>query len=214
MAILGFEESIIISAVLRHKLEPGDRLAVLKPRDHEDNRAEAAEKRLKEFVQQVGVGKPWLKLSIMSLSEHELKKTVLELVSFLHNESMKSEVVIEISGGLRILCLALVLASMIANDRLRGVYSVTEHTRKLIRLPMLRVRPRLSPALQELMETVVQIKLPSLEQLATRLDKDLSTISRQVTRLVELGLLTREGSRPTLVKPTLLGEALRIIRSQ
>jgi CRISPR locus-related DNA-binding protein len=215
VAVLGFEESIIISAALRHKLEPGDRLVILTPRDQEDNRAEAAKRRLQGFVQQVGVGKPWLELSMIPVSEHDLERTILELISFLYKEASEGyEIIIEISGGLRVLCLALILASIIANNRLKGIYTVTEHTRKLVKLPKLKVRPHLSPALQELMITILELKEPSLEQLAISLGKDLSTISRQVTKLGELGLLTREGLRPTRVKPTLLGKALRIFSSE
>lgn len=211
IAVLGFEESVIISAVLRHKLEPGDKLVILIPQDQADNRAEAAKRRLQGFVQQVGVGKPWLELSMMSVSEHDLEKTIPELVSFLYKETMKGhEITVEISGGLRILCIALTLASIIVNDGLDGIYAVTEHTRKLVKLPTLKVRPRLSSALKELMSSILELEEPSLEQLATSLRKDLSTISRQVAKLDELGLLTRKGRRPTYVKPTLLGKSLSV----
>jgi len=215
VAVLGFEESIVISAAIRHKLELGDRLIIITSKDQEDSRAEAARRRLQGFVQQAGVDRPWLTLTAMPVSEHDIEGTILVLVSLLHAETGSGrKVIVEVSGGLRVLCLALFLAASIVNSMVEGIYTVTENTRELLKLPRLDFRPRLSSVLKELIDTVAESEETLLEDLANSLGKDLSTISRQVRRLEEMGLVTREGLHPTRLKPTVLGKALHILSSK
>lgn len=212
VAVLGFEESIIISSVLRHKLDPGDRLVILTSRDKEDERAESAKMRLRSFVQQVGMGKPWLELSILALSEHNAEETILEILSFLKKEVNKNrEILIEVSGGLRILGLTLILASLFINNKIKGIYVVTEHTKKLIKIPDISTKPHLSKTLQKLMLSIFKLKEATLEKIASALDKDLSTVSRQTTKLEQLGLIKRKSSRPAHFTPTFLGKVFVLL---
>jgi len=215
IAVLGFEESIIIGAVLRHKLDPGDRLVILTSRDKEDERAISAKTQLKSFVQQVGMGKPWLELSIIPLSEHDVEETILEILSLLNKEVKENrEIIVEVSGGLRVLGLALTLAALFISEKVKGIYLVTEHTKKLIKIPEIRIKPHLSTTLQEIMLTIFSLKEASLEKISSVLDKDLSTVSRQTMKLEQLGLINRESSRPAQFTSTFLGKVFIVLMEE
>jgi len=103
----GWTEFPVIGSIVRHGLEPGDRIVLLKPADS-DERAEKAIGDLRAFLKNI-VG---VELIEKEINISDFVNAVISIKRLLDNESLDRDLIVNLSGGMRILVLATYLASL------------------------------------------------------------------------------------------------------
>lgn len=107
----GWTESPVIGAIVRHGFEPGDRIILLKPAERDD-RAEKAIGDLKTFFcSLVGV-----ELVEKEVDISNFVNAVIAIKRLLDSECLSRDVIVNLSGGMRILVLATYLASLFTRN--------------------------------------------------------------------------------------------------
>jgi len=103
----GWTESPVIGAIVRHGLESGDRIILLKPTDS-DERAEKAVGDLRAFLRNIA----GVELVEKEIDVSNFVNAVISIKRLLDSESLNRDLIVNLSGGMRVLVLATYLASL------------------------------------------------------------------------------------------------------
>lgn len=107
----GWTESPVIGAIVRHGFEPGDRIILLKPVDR-DERAEKAISDLRAFLSNLA----GVELVEKEVDVRSFVDAVIAIKRLLDRERLNRNVIVNLSGGMRILVLAAYLASLFTRN--------------------------------------------------------------------------------------------------
>jgi len=103
----GWTETPVIGAAVRHGLEPGDRIILLKPADS-DERSERAINDLRVFLRNI----PGIELIEREVDVSDFVSTIMSIKKIIENEKIGRDIIVNLSGGMRILVLATYLVSL------------------------------------------------------------------------------------------------------
>ena len=209
---LGFEEKFAVRMITRHGLDRGDRLLLVTgPRTPQSERAASF---LCEFARRYYGGDVGVEVE-----EVRVGSDFAELVHRLHGlvasrARAGERVVFNLSGGMRVLCLAAFVAAMLLSARLPvEVELETEDSSALIGVPraVLALPRTFSLLSREKLEVLAALAQRSrgIRELAEELDRDETTVRRHLQELVEAGLVEALGRRPRGYRLTRLGELVR-----
>ena len=209
---LGFEEKFAVRMITRHGLDEGDSLiAITGPRVEKVERTIVY---LHEFISKYYSGD--VHFSVREISPQDgFDEMVLEVVNILLDEGKKYDrVIVNLSGGMRVICLATFMASLLVAPLLSKKLQVeleTEDSSAFVIIPsgLLNLPRSLSEIrLEETVFRILQLlmnKEYTAAELAKTIGKDVTTIRRHLAKLRESGLIVSNGARPAKYRLTSQG---------
>ncbi|MEM0010519.1 MAG: hypothetical protein QXT84_02365, partial [Candidatus Bathyarchaeia archaeon] len=106
IATIGWTEWPIASAITKHGLYEGDKIILLSP-EKKDERSMAAVNEVKHFVSKFV---PFVEVSEVSVPVHSPSDAILLLARLFIKESSSRDLIVNLSGGMRILVLETLIA--------------------------------------------------------------------------------------------------------
>ncbi|MEM3691663.1 MAG: CRISPR-associated CARF protein Csa3 [Candidatus Korarchaeum sp.] len=203
IATLGFEERFCYRAILRHGMREGDKIILLTG-DLTD-KVERAYEWVDKFIKSSYGDSVEVRLIKLNLNEVlESVKRISELLDSFEG----SDVIVNLSGGMRVLVAYTLLACLmrvrrnlvveIEREDLSGVVSLDHRLLKL-------VKEGVKEEHLSLLE-LVRRGLGDVRSLARELGKDESTVRRYVSDLEELGLIRVKRRKPLAFEPSELSD--------
>ena len=214
VATIGFDEKFIIRMITREGLNPGDKL-FLYTLEPVGDKALKAIRSVRDFVFKYHGREVEVKEDTVNV--YDFADALLKLIPAMRNiVETYDEIVINLSGGMRILIIELLLAVMLAcrsykNPNIK-IEVETENFENIVDISMLSelifAIDELTRSKIKLLKTVADAGEIPMNELARRMNKDLSSISRQAQDLIYAGLLEELSKRPKTLKLTPLGRIL------
>ena len=201
---LGFEEKFCFRALLRHEIQENDRLVFITGRLIE--RVKKAFDTIKKFVKH-SYGNS-VELQLIELTSYDdIYNSVEILLEKLGKIIRKNdEVIVNLSGGMRILLVIVLLALLLKGIRnVQLIELELEDSSGIVKidLTLLRLPEILSNLTQEKVDVLKEIIAGKTDvgTLSKALNKDESTIRRHLSSLESLGLIRVEKKKPLSVIP-------------
>ena len=214
---LGFEEKFAVRMITRHGLDEGDKLLLVT--GPPTRQAERAIKFLRDFASKYYGGR----VSVEVVETHPqwgFDSLVAEVYKAVATRLGEGRVVFNLSGGMRCICLAALVAAQLLS--LSGaqisVELETEDSELLLEVPhyvlaLPRVVAELTPEKAALLSRIAAHRT-TISKLAEKVGKDVSTVARHLRVLQRLGLVKVSGARPRIYEITpiakILLQALRL----
>ncbi len=204
---LGFETTPVISFIGKEGIGKGDKLIVLRPEERaEEKRGERAFNQLKETVENFSSD---IEIEKIVLDTQDFTGLILDISNILKETDGKT--IVNLSGGVRTILVALTACTVFFNSRIRRTYNyeMIEREMKPIELPY--VFFDLTENEQKILEKVVKEDNLSYNDLTASLELSKSTVSRLSNRLKNRELVRTETvEKQTKVSPTLTGLLLAL----
>ncbi len=204
---LGFEEKFCYRAILRHGIEEGDRVILITA--GLIDKVRKAYENIKTFIY-TSFGEK-VKVELLQIDVKEFSKSAKKLIEKLL-ELKDYELIINLSGGMRALIIIVLFSVIISRlknikveielEDLSGVINIPEQLINLIELGKRLTDERIK-ILMEIGKGCNDVR-----SLATRLNKDESTIRRNIGILEELKLVEVSKRKPLIFKLTDIGEVI------
>lgn len=206
----GWTEQFVLSSILKHGIEAGDRIILLVPAKR-DEKSEAILRDFESFLSRYGEG---MKLEIRRIPLESFEGAVVEISKILRDELSKGpeKVIVNLSGGMRVLILAAYVAVLLTCPRSTLIELETEDREKSYIIP--------NPSIKNLL-TLRDLEKKILEELSkgARSMRDLmrelkiprSTLHKYLKELERNGLISlRKDGRLLTLEMTPLGKLIMI----
>lgn len=196
---LGFEEKFTVRSITRHGLDKGDKIVLITGPKVE--RSEKAISFIKEFISKYYPLE--VSLNIWDIPVHDIYSMVSRIKQILMEEVKEADrVIVNLSGGMRILILAVFLALTLINIPSLTLEVEAEDSSTLITIPSEILQlPRIEGSKLEILKILVNTGKPmSIDEIAETLSRDESTIRRHVQKLRKLKLVEVKKIKPLIVK--------------
>ena len=203
MLTLGFDEKFCFRAILRHRVEDGDRVVLITA--SLVDRVKKAYEQIKAFLT---ASYKNINLELMQIDVNDLLGSVEKISKKLEELSKCEKIIVNVSGGMRILAIIVLLTLIIKPMRNLELEIELEDSSALISIPadflkIASIKARLSKEKIKLLKLVVRGE-NDVKSLARHLEKDESTIRRHISDLEELKLIEIVKRKPLKVKATKL----------
>jgi CRISPR-associated protein Csa3 len=198
---LGFEEKFAVRALTRHGLDRGDRIILVTgPRIDKVDKAISF---ISDFISKYYGGE--VDLHVEEVSVHDIYAAISSLRRILTHRSRDADrVIVNLSGGMRILIAAFIIALGLINIPNLTVEIETEDSSALIQIPTQIIkawRHQVGAEKAEILKILVSRgDYMSSSEIARLTGKDESTIRRHLSKLREIGLVEVKRLKPLLVK--------------
>jgi CRISPR locus-related DNA-binding protein len=147
-----------------------------------------------------------LEHEFLIVDENDFVKIFSAILDKITNESNRC-IIVEIVGGLRIVCLALLMVTIMLPNRIEKVYAIPESSSARVSIPIPFINPQLTHTSRTILREIGK-GTKTIDVLSNVLNKDKSTLNRQIRRLVEKGLIGQQRKgRITTYSLTLYGSA-------
>ncbi|MFW6142498.1 MAG: CRISPR-associated CARF protein Csa3 [Candidatus Saliniplasma sp.] len=202
---LGFDTSQIISFIVKDGIGKNDKLIILRPEERPDEkRGERAYDEVKKTVSNFS-SETEIEKKILDTKNFE--ETILDISNILKDE--KGEIVINLSGGVRTIIIALTACSVFFNHKITRLYNYEKIDRDLKQIELPYGSQELTDNEKMILQTVVQKGPKVYNELIEELDLSRSTVSRLSNILKEKHLVQTETiEKQTNVIPTLTGKLI------
>jgi len=198
---LGFEEKFAVRALTRHGLDKGDKITLVTgPRI---DKVDKAINFISDFILKYYGGE--VDLHVEEVSVHDIYAAISLLRRILTDRSRGADqVIVNLSGGMRVLIVAFIIALGLINLPNLIVEIETEDSSTLIQIPtqIIKVwRHQVGVEKTEILKILVSRgDYMSSREIARLTGKDESTIRRHLSKLREIGLVEAKRFKPLLVK--------------
>jgi len=201
---LGFDERFCFRAILRHGIKEGDEVVLIT--------AGLVDrvKKAYEWIKTVVERSYDVEVKLIEVDVKNLMKAILDVVKIL-DEYKDWNVIVNLSGGMRILTIIMLFALTIKPMRHIKVEIELEDLSALIEIPtqLFAVGDVKSKLTNEKIEVLKLIsRFEEVKEIVKVLGKDASTVRRHIASLVEMGLVSVEKRKPLKVKLTDFGELI------
>ena len=201
---LGFDERFCFRAILRHGIKEGDEVVLIT--------AGLVDrvKKAYEWIKTVVERSYDVEVKLIEVDVKNLMKAILDVVKIL-DEYKDWNVIVNLSGGMRILTIIMLFALTIKPMRHIKVEIELEDLSALIEIPtqLFAVGDVKSKLTNEKIEILKLIsRFEEVKEIVKVLGKDASTVRRHIASLVEMGLVSVEKRKPLKVKLTDFGELI------
>ena len=201
---LGFDERFCFRAILRHGIKEGDEVVLIT--------AGLVDrvKKAYEWIKTVVERSYDVEVKLIEVDVKNLMKAILDVVKIL-DEYKDWNVIVNLSGGMRILTIIMLFALTIKPIRHIKVEIELEDLSALIEIPtqLFAVGDVKSKLTNEKIEVLKLIsRFEEVKEIVKVLGKDASTVRRHIASLVEMGLVSVEKRKPLKVKLTDFGELI------
>lgn len=209
IATIGFEEKFMIRAITRHGLDKGDHILLITGPSTE--KSMNAINLIKGFVTKY-YGKD-VSLSIKEVPISDFYTSVLTIKqSIIERAKELTNVIVNLSGGMRVLIIATLLALAMLNLKNVLIEIETEDSSSIITIPteMLSLgQSKLGKRLLDILRILVESQTPlSVSEIAKELQLDESTIRRHLLKLRRMKLIEVKKPKPLMVQPSPLARLL------
>ena len=201
---LGFDERFCFRAILRHGIKEGDEIVLITA--GLVDRVKKAYEWIKTMVERSYD----VEVKLIEVDVKNLMKAILDVVKIL-DEYKDWNVIVNLSGGMRILTIIMLFALTIKPIRHIKVEIELEDLSALIEIPtqLFAVGDVKSKLTNEKIEVLKLIsRFEEVKEIVKVLGKDASTVRRHIASLVEMGLVSVEKRKPLKVKLTDFGELI------
>lgn len=203
---LGYDSTRVTRPVLRHGIESGDRIVMLRPTTAGENDQHRAEEAVTDVTQMLSQVDPSIAVTVESITHDDFELAVRECLDVL--DAAQGDVVVNFGGGPRELFLSFTLATLTAADRITTAYQFCDmngSVRELTIPPLLTPIPE--PAWATLELVAAADDATTIPDVTDRSERSKSTVTRHVNQLADRGLVTTwmEG-KIKRVRLTLAGE--------
>lgn len=195
IAPLGFDSRRVVRPVLSEGIDENDRVLLLQPSNKSD-RGLNAYKEVEEILTQVV---PNLTLENNRLPHTDFVETIILCTDFI--QTAEGDTVIILGGGAREILLPLTLATFSCSHVVETILQVGDIDGSVQRVPRLNLRGTISSGESEFLVSVSDLSLPlSISEIAARIGKSKSTVTRHVKRLEAERLVrtSKEGRNKTV----------------
>ncbi len=183
---LGFETTHIISLIVKHGIEKGDRIILLRP-NASDARADRAVVDIKDLTTKVD---RTITVDVAKIDHRDFGAMILRFMDLIASAAPPAvpagKVIVNLSGGPREILIALTAASMALPDSIYKTTNWSDIDRELraIELPYI-ARP-LDRTAWQILDDVLNREHTTLTAVAGRIGMSESTVSRQSAKLAGL----------------------------
>jgi len=199
---LGFDEKFIVRALTRHGVLKGDRVILLTGPMVE--RVEKAATYIKEFLDKYHPGEA--EIELITLPIEDFYKAVSKAIEILRKSSKAKEIIVNLSGGMRITILAIFTALLLLGLKNLTLELESEDTSVYLTLDIKALKSLLT--IEELSEEKKEIlkilaskdKPTTVTELSSTLEKDVSTMRKHLKELKERGLIIVKKRKPLIVE--------------
>ena len=178
ITILGFDTSQVFAFVVKDGISKGDKVIVLRPKeDSKELRGDRAYGEIKNLLGQIS---PEIIVEKFVLDTLHFSQMVEEISDVF--EKIEGDIIVNISGGLREIIIALTVCSILYNHKILRTYSFSrlEGETKKIELPYL------ASPLQDNMKNLLDILSQKGSLLYNELTKELNLSKSSISRLAKL----------------------------
>ncbi len=213
VSTFGFTERAVLAPVMRHGIDVGDKIILLIPREFKDERVDNAIQMVKTYMSKF-LGE--IEVMKKEIPVEDFVTAVSEISAIIEEHVKKGEkVLVNISGGMRILVLETFVAATIIMNKLK--YAQIEFARMDIEyglgyaeIPRVPISlPKLTKGKRLVLSNIPKDGEITIKELVKKLGKNASTISRHLIELRQYGLVEgRRKGRILYVKLTPLGKIL------
>lgn len=194
---LGFDEKFCYRAILRHGIGEGDRIVLITARAEE--RVRKAFDWIRRFVESSNASVELVEINVTDF--HGSLRRILSILAKLNNYRL----IVNLSGGMRILLLIMYIALTIAGKDAEVEIELEDFS-AVVRIPQAFVN--ICSVIQSVTDEKMQIlkavgdRDVSVSELARILGRDVTTVRRHVSALTKLELLDVLKRKPMIVRAT------------
>lgn len=191
---LGFEEKFALRCVLRSGVSPGDRILVLTSKNG-SNRSNKAFILFKQVISEIF---PEILIKKFEIDVKDFYSSVSKIREIILSHSKPSEkVILNISGGQRILIVELLSAAISIGSKDYYIEIETEDSSKVVQVPLTMMLPSNIDDIDRkiLREVELHSKGISLSELCKKTNMSKSTVWRRLDKMCKLGLVSRDAGR-------------------
>ncbi len=205
MVTLGYTEWPVVSSLVKHGLESGDRIVTIIP-SKSDARSAAAIQEIRNFLSKFS---PGVSLEVLTVDVTKFEQAVATVLKRLFKEKKEGRnVIVNLSGGMRILILETYTALLLSGSA--AVSEIVTEDKQELALPSLSTVSVLSLLKESDLRVLEAAKnSESVVALAKTARLPLATAYRRVVALEKMGLLaTVKRDRVRTVSLTALGRVV------
>jgi CRISPR-associated protein Csa3 len=204
ISLSGFDTSQIISLIVKYGIEGGDRIILIRPEVEPDDRGEKTVQAIRDLSGQIDSS---IDLQIHRVNHKNFEGMVVSLKDLL--EKSEGQIIANLSGGPREIFLAFTIACLAEAGRISRTTSYSDIDRSLREITLPNIAAILEERQKSILIDVAGSEPTTITDIAERLRTSESTISRQVSRLADLGALSvHQKGKTKEVRITLTGKIL------
>lgn len=204
ISLSGFDTSQIISLIVKYGIEGGDRIILIRPEAEPDDRGEKTVEAIRDLSRQIDSS---IELQIHRVNHRDFEGMVVSLKDLL--EKSEGQIIANLSGGPREIFLAFTIACLAEAGRISRTTNYSDIDRSLREITLPNIAAILEDRQKSILIDVGKSGPTTITDIAERLHTSESTISRQVSRLADLGALSvQQKGKTKEVRITLAGKIL------
>lgn len=187
LSTLGFHETRVTRPIIKHGIEEGDRVVLVRPAiDGNSERAADAVGYVEDMVAEI---EPDATVTTEQVDTSEFTMTILQCSDLLSAVDRDRELILNFGGGAREVLLPLLLAAVLHAPVVDRAYQYTDVDQEVVTVPVPNLTTQIPPSSTETFDLLVHLdREVSLPKLAAESDKSKSTVSRHVESLAEAGV--------------------------
>ena len=183
---LGFETTHIISLIVAHGIEKGDRIILLRP-NAPDSRADRAVEDIRDLTAKVD---HTITVDVAKIDHHDFGVMILRFMDLISSATPPAaptgKVIVNLSGGPREILVALTAASMALSDSIYKTTNFSDIDRELSEIELPHITRTLDKTAWQILDDILKHEPTTLTAVAGRIGASESTVSRQSAKLAGL----------------------------
>jgi CRISPR-associated protein Csa3 len=184
---LGFETTHVISLIVKHGIEKGDRIILLRP-IASDSRADRAVADIMDLTAKVD---RTITVDVVPIDHRNFGAMILSLMDLIASAAPPAvpaggKVIVNLSGGPREILIALTAASMALSERVYKTTNFSDIDRELREIELPHIARTLDKTAWQILRDLAGHEHTTLVEVATRTGASESTVSRQSAKLAGL----------------------------
>ncbi len=183
---LGFETTHIISLIVKHGIEKGDHITLLRP-NAPDSRADRAVEDIRDITAKVD---RTITVDVAKIDHHDFGAMILRFMDLIASATPPAaptgKVIVNLSGGPREILIALTAASMALSDSIHKTTNFSDIDRELSEIELPHIARTLDKTTWQILDDLLKHEPTTLTAVAGRIGASESTVSRQSAKLAGL----------------------------
>jgi CRISPR-associated protein Csa3 len=188
LSTLGFHETRVTRPVIKHGVNAGDRIILVRPaNDGNVERAADAVSYVEDMIEEI---EPSASVTVEQVNTSEFMTTVLQCSDLLAAVDQDRELIVNFGGGAREVLLPLLIATILHAPVVDQAFQYTDVEQEVENIRIPNLSAQIPANALDTFELVVRLDGDiALPELATESTKSKSSVSRHVDSLAEVGVL-------------------------
>ncbi|RPJ78529.1 MAG: CRISPR locus-related DNA-binding protein [Alphaproteobacteria bacterium] len=209
ISLLGFETSQFFSLIVKYGIEKDDRIILIRPQNETDERGQKSVREVEDIAKKIDGS---IKVEIHKVNHLNFNEMLLSIIDLF--ESVKTEIIANISGGPRDILLAFSIACLTQTGKISKVTNRSDIDHELREIQLPHIVSSLDEKLNILLEDIINHEPTIASEIADRLQISESTVSRNINKLKELKAIDVEHQgKIKYISATTTGKIFLKIRS-